>query len=52
MSKPIRVKRPTTKRVVDTSAKTPKISPQQVASALGAYPEGQVAIAPRKGRPS
>lgn len=41
MSKPIRVKRPTTKRVVDTSAKTPKISPQQVARALGAGPEGQ-----------
>lgn len=41
LDKPIRVKRPTTKRVVDTSAKIPKVSPHQVASALGAHSDGQ-----------
>lgn len=41
MNKPTGVKRPATRRVVDTSVKTPRVSAEEVAKALGADPEGQ-----------
>ena len=40
MNKPVKVKRPATRRVVDTSVKTAKLSAEEVAEALGAIPGG------------